>query len=132
MNNRIKLVIEALEDLEINSSDTRFEMARIIAIEELKKILNSDWILCSERLPDVFDYVFVTSNAGGRTIAHRMPNQTNWYDLHSTVVETGVLAWQPLPEPYKEIKNNKTCTVCGEKIEEWQTVCEICKMDCYQ
>lgn len=32
----------------------------------------------------------------------------------------------------EEIKNNKTCMVCGEKIEKWQTVCEMCKMDCYQ
>ena len=37
MDNRLKLVIEALEDLEINSPETRFEMARIIAIEELEK-----------------------------------------------------------------------------------------------
>jgi hypothetical protein len=60
MNNRIKLVIEALEDLEINSPETRFEMARIIAIQELKKQLNGDWIPVSERLPENNTKVQVT------------------------------------------------------------------------
>lgn len=70
--------------------------------ERLRNQLNGKWIPVSERLPEVFEYVLVTSNEGGRTIAHRMPNQTTWYDLHSTIVETGVIAWQQPPEPYIE------------------------------
>ena len=63
------------------------------------------WIPVSERLSELFDYVLVTTKDGGRTIAHRMPNQTkSWYDLHSKNVPN-IIAWQPLPQPYKE----KTC-----------------------
>jgi len=52
-------------------------------------------------LPKKFEYVFVTTKDGGRTIAHRMPNQKQpWYDLHSTVVKN-VIAWKELPEAYK-------------------------------
>lgn len=60
------------------------------------------WIPCSERLPEAFDNVLISTKEGGRAIAHRCPNQSEgrFYDLHSSAID-GVVAWQPLPEPYK-------------------------------
>lgn len=60
------------------------------------------WIPCSERLPEAFDNVLISTKEGGRAIAHRCPNQSEgrFYDLHSSAIDS-VVAWQPLPEPYK-------------------------------
>lgn len=69
--------------------------------ETLEKQLNGGWIPVSERLPKAFEYVLVSTKQSGRTIAHTMPNQNKYYDLHSHLVED-VIAWRPLPEPWKE------------------------------
>jgi protein-tyrosine phosphatase len=150
MNNRIKLVIEALEDLEINSPETRFEMARIIAIQELKKQLNGDWIPVSERLPENNTKVQVTGvryseytkkNIYVRFNAKYIGKHSikvddmwsycecddlqvydededeyyvkegwyetieNWDDYTEVYVnDYKVIAWQPLPEPFREVE----------------------------
>ena len=61
------------------------------------------WIPCSDRLPEPFENVLVSTKEGGRAIAHRCPNQAygRYYDLHSSAIEN-VTAWMPLPEPYHE------------------------------
>lgn len=120
MNNRLKLVIEALEDLEINSPETRFEMARIIAIQELEKQLNGGWTNAIEKPSKSDDYL---------VYYHKKYNscnfETNWHGICSFIdiyggwqTEEGetILAWQSLPEPYSELNYSRLpvskCPTC--------------------
>jgi hypothetical protein len=64
------------------------------------------WIPCSERLPDACGKYLVTNkwrdNSGGEHIAV----MTSWYKKFGVIgldwQDFGVLAWQPLPTPYRE------------------------------
>lgn len=106
MNNRLKLVIEALEDLEINSPETRFEMARIIAINELKKISNSEWIPCSEKLPTSSGRFEVTvKGAKGKRHVEifNFDKGTNSWWNSGYYFPPAIIAWRSRPEPYKEV-----------------------------
>lgn len=63
-----------------------------IAIKALKERPNGKWVPCSERLPDKNGYYLTSEENGGIEV--------EWYD------ETGwgyfgVLAWMPLPKPWK-------------------------------
>lgn len=75
----------------------------ITSVIELMKVeVRNGWIPVKERIPEVFDNVLVCTKEGGRTIAHRCPNQAHgrYYDLHSSPIDN-IIAWQPLPEPYR-------------------------------
>lgn len=80
----------------------------------MKQLLPAQqWIPCSERLPDE-GYVLISKKPekyfdGGRrvTIAIRMEDprsrKVNWRDIGFGVIpDDKVLAWMPLPEPYRE------------------------------
>ena len=83
--------------------DKAIEIANQLAEE-----YNQGWIPCSDRLPEVFDNVLISTIEGGRTIGHRCPNQAfgRFYDLHSFAIDN-VIAWQHLPSPYKPEEKQK-------------------------
>lgn len=58
------------------------------------------WIPCSERLPCYYDNVLVCTKNGGRTIAHIKHTPIEWVDMYANKID-GVIAWMPLPEPYR-------------------------------
>lgn len=72
------------------------------------------WILCSERLPDNDTYVLISKNphplTGEKwcvTIAARFADgrsrEIQWRDIgFGRLRDVEVIAWMPLPEPYKE------------------------------
>lgn len=75
---------------------------------------NGEWIPCSEGLPkedvtsDYYDAVIVTLD-NGRVVngCYRNRDEEWWADAedgekYSVNVTGHVIAWQPLPEPYKE------------------------------
>lgn len=70
------------------------------------------WIPCSERLPDESGAYMATIQGsriryvGAKWFAHTgddYPNKSKWCDLCKY---EEVIAWQPLPKPYKEEKEN--------------------------
>ena len=73
-----------------------------------------EWILCKERLPELDEYVLIskkpTKISGSKwsvTIAIRTidprSGKIQWRDIGFGVIQDDkVLAWRPLPEPYKE------------------------------
>ena len=70
-------------------------------VQEAAEEYNNGWITCGERLPKYGEVVMCSCSNGGITIScitHKGVKQ-------SKVVRFGthsVVAWQPLPEPYKE------------------------------
>ena len=65
------------------------------------------WIPCSERLPENDERVLATTAWGEVTIAERIYppiNDTCWFidDGNTNATIDDVVAWMPLPEPYRE------------------------------
>ncbi len=95
---------------ERNSEETMLEFALknqlailhdvIGKIKEQPKI--EDWIPCSERLPEPETVVLFT-NKNGQVGIGRLSEAGNWYISDSDGrFLVSVIAWMPLPEPYKE------------------------------
>jgi len=71
----------------------------------LDLLKQTEWIPVSERLPEKSTWVLVTcKNSDGYIYLDiKLINQyTGLWDGDEDLFETEVLAWMPLPEPYKE------------------------------
>ena len=65
------------------------------------------WIPCSERLPEKFgDYLVSVKRHGWNCEEHIENDIAFWDDLEGFHKAEEVLAWMPLPEPYKEENAN--------------------------
>ena len=73
--------------------------APTISLEEKQATSNitSNWIPVSERLPDVGKLVLIYKTSG-RIDFDYVDDDNSWY----FAFDNWVLAWMPLPEPYKE------------------------------
>lgn len=74
-------------------------------IREVAKEYNNGWIPCSERLPDdfmSFEYLTIRKGHTLATITYYCVVNHKWYLSRNSSKEIDVIAWQPLPEPYKE------------------------------
>ena len=65
-----------------------------------------NWISCSEKLPENDECVLATTAWGDVTIAERVYppiNDTCWFihDGNTNATIDNVVAWMPLPEPYR-------------------------------
>lgn len=76
-------------------------------VEELRN--ESQWIPCSERMPEINTYVLATTVWGDVTIAERLGaistyDNYDWFTCegNNNAENEDILAWMPLPEPYKE------------------------------
>ena len=68
----------------------------------------NEWIPCSERLPLregelISDEVLVCLESGYQRVATYHKKSEEWHDCYDTWINEKVVAWMPLPEPYKEI-----------------------------
>ena len=83
-----------------------------LAISALEKQLNGGWIPVSERLPEKEDIYQVTikyENFAGihLTVRTAIYENEKW-NIHGSqpvISNRKIIAWQPLPEPYKEVEN---------------------------
>ena len=78
-------------------------------VNQVEKEHNNGWIPCSERLPEVNNFVLVESEHGiwiVRLIEYG--NRKYFVDIYNdySCPIDSVLAWQPLPQPYKERDTN--------------------------
>ena len=92
--------------LEESKQDKVLDMA-IKALEQTR------WIPCSERLPkeneyigDVCKYYLVQDEYGDMHVAHL--SNVGWIPMDSLkAIGDEVIAWMPLPQPYKEESEDK-------------------------
>ena len=75
------------------------------AINELAEEYNGSWIPCSERLPEANMAVLVCTNANQIDVDYYGEYIKDFIGLKGT--EQYAIAWQPLPQPYKENENGK-------------------------
>ena len=69
------------------------------------QIDNDGWILCNERLPETFEpeaKAYLTTNEDGMIGVSYYHHMCGWSNGYESVFD--VIAWQPLPEPYREEK----------------------------
>lgn len=79
---------------------TRYDEAIKMAIVALQQP-EQRWIPCSERLPKVRQWVLCQCRAGIIDVL-RLTDDGCWYRKSNEIYMSGfVLAWMPLPEPYK-------------------------------
>jgi Ni,Fe-hydrogenase III component G len=105
--NDIEKAIEVLKEQYITVSKCLFaeeaterNNAISLAISALEKQLNGVWIPVSEKLPKENEEVLITLIHGKVTWAYL--HQREWYNMFSTYPIERVIAWMPLPEPFKE------------------------------
>lgn len=64
------------------------------------------WIPCSERLPDKFG-IYLVTNANGVVFEHNYNDATVHGGAWWSYCENKIVAWMPLPEPYKKEGDRK-------------------------
>lgn len=102
-----KFVDELIKRLKEEREEKITQLARwcyaraIEIIKQLAKEYNNGWVFCSEKLPYYYENVLVCTKNGGKTIAHLKHTPIEWVDMYANKID-GVVAWQYLPNPYKE------------------------------
>ena len=123
MNKAFEKILERLEELRQNQikelcehKDFTSEMQSMRGhniLQDAKKIVQEvaeeykgGWIACSERLPDVEEDVLLSLRSLDVHTGFRSNTEGYFYvDGEGYVEFENVLAWQPLPEPFKEINS---------------------------
>lgn len=98
---KIKIKPEYMHDI-CGSAMIRVEdVARII--NDIPTIPQQEWIPCSERLPEEGTEVLGTDDRG--CIRHVVKDKSALYEFatYEEMMHINIVAWQPLPEPYKEV-----------------------------
>ena len=111
MNKAFEMIFERLED-ELTSTKTKcgtnvdFDKGICKSQEIVREVAeeyNGGWIPCSERLPEECIEVLVSV----KEIDDSFYTRTSWVQdgvwvIKKTPLQPTVIAWQPLPEPFKE------------------------------
>lgn len=105
---------EAIEEIKSRISTTEYvggSYVDCVDLEALKLAVKAleaqEWIPCKERLPEDEQLVLVTYKTTDRLHIcryHDDGSRNQWYSLNDMcrAYKNVVLAWKPLPEPYKE------------------------------
>ena len=77
----------------------------IAKIKELSAQLEQKWVSVSERLPDEYGNYIADTKSGGIEECTYYPEKNRWSTCEADGItylsESDVIAWMPLPEPYR-------------------------------
>ena len=126
MNEAFEKILEMLEELretydemafiEMNTNghtlDFEYAKGKKDVMLDVKKIVqevaeeyNNGWIACSDRLPNDFMSMEYLTTVKGRfysEINYYCVANHKWFSSEETTKEVDVIAWQPLPEYFKD------------------------------
>ena len=116
MNKAFEKILERLEEVEsrlLNESGdigctlgiTNMSEYSKQIVQEVAEEYNNGWIPCSERLPEDFmsmEYLTTVNGHFYSEINYYCVANHKWFSSRKTTKEVDVIAWQPLPEPFKE------------------------------
>lgn len=100
----VKTAIEAIPSVEIPHSDDWEKYSDKLwknAYERGKADRPQDWIPCSERLPKSHGYYICTCKDGSKYKRTTVVKWSNGWQLTGSRSYWVVVAWMPLPEPWK-------------------------------
>ena len=111
MNKAFEKILERLEEMRRKSCipdikgycQTTISRAEAI-VQEVAEEYNNSWIPCSERLPEEYT-VLCCDKYGEMIVGHPYFDEvsdTNYSAESDNEMMYNCIAWQPLPEPYKE------------------------------
>ena len=107
MNEAFKKIISQIGELANYNGDAYLDSADVIEIvQDVAEEYKGGWIACSDRLPEDDSICIVTVEYPNNEIVV----DYGWFDRKNVCWFVGtqefrtsnILAWQPLPEPFKE------------------------------
>lgn len=124
------------EDILHHFQDINFRYNDCMMYDDLSRMLDEliaenkgEWIPVTERLPEIHQYVLLSLRSLDVEVGFRAETEPYFY-CHGAdgcyVEPQNVLAWQPLPEPYKAEKH-ETCKGCLEPCIMYEPDMRACK-----
>ena len=106
-----KILEETEHLINMHYEDDGVKAAVLRNLRNIRMHMNDGWIPCEERLPEVDERIEetiedddcpeynVTIRGASEATTLRYSPEGNWFDCNGYVYD--VIAWQPLPEPYR-------------------------------
>ena len=114
----MSLISKQIDELRAYAKDRKCELAKMINdaadtievlsaklhasnMERSSQYYNNGWIPCNEMLPDEYGEYLVTKRTFGWNCEEYVSNDIAYFDNDGFHKADTVIAWKPLPEPYK-------------------------------
>lgn len=87
------------------SSRVSYALAKLFQLEEDQEPQSVRWIPVAEQLPNGGEDVLVCTGNGWILIAWYGTNGQSWHITPTGITHDDIIAWMPLPEPYRNQEN---------------------------
>ena len=86
-------------------SRVSYALAKLFRFEEDQEHQPVSWILAADQLPNGGEDVLVCTGNGWILIAWYGTNGQSWHITPKGITHDDIIAWMPLPEPYRNQEN---------------------------
>lgn len=104
----LKKILEEIE-IKIAGSMGKKREGLLEAHDIIRKHMNDGWIPVEERLPEEAGTYIINALTGERNIVTfaKWQNRYKRFDMTGARTYWKIIAWRPLPEPYRPERSNK-------------------------